>query len=185
MSYHRQIRITRDLSRRQGRLLRRLVSQATERSYVHHPPAWLRDWCKACAFTHTIPRAYAACDSFGMCSGRLETREATRSFNLINGYLPNTFGTLGSVETGNILIVQSHCSMYAVQNSSQERPGTIGGGSTVELLHPCKLYPAAYKKIPGCSRSADSKVLLALWTLGYRLNWWRDEQALPGIIVIR
>ena len=46
------------------------LSQATNCSYVHHP-AWLRDWCKTGAFTHTIPRAYAACDSFGTCSGRL------------------------------------------------------------------------------------------------------------------
>ena len=68
------------------------------------------------AFTHTIPRAYAACDSFGTCSGRLETREGTRSFSLINAYLPNTFGTLGSVEKGNSLTVQLSCSVYAVQN---------------------------------------------------------------------
>ena len=71
--------------------------QATDCSYVHHP-GWLKDWCKKCAFTHTIPRAYAACNSFGTCSGRLETREGTRYFSLINAYLPNTFGTLGIVE---------------------------------------------------------------------------------------
>ena len=39
--------------------------QATERPHVH-PRAWLEDWCKACAFTHTDARAYAACDFLGM-----------------------------------------------------------------------------------------------------------------------
>lgn len=48
-------------------------SQATEYSYVHHR-AWLEDWCRQCAFTHTFHRAYAACDFLGTCSGRLETR---------------------------------------------------------------------------------------------------------------
>ena len=46
------------------------------------------------------------------------------------------------------MTVQSSCSVYAVQKYSQERAGTIGGGSTVELLHPCTPALCGLQKDP-------------------------------------
>ena len=130
------------------------LSQAIERSHFHHR-AWLEDWCRPCAFAHTFHRAYAACDFLGTCSGRL----GRRYLSLINAYLPSTFESLWSCRERQ----HPHNSLkfvYVVRGLFPRVRRNNWRRFDSRTAAPCTLHPAPYKKIPGSSRSADSKVLL-------------------------